>query len=210
MITVGDRLLQARKKEGISLEDAAKATKIRIAFLSALEQGKYYNLPSSTYAQGFLRNYASFLKLPVKETLALFKREFDEREHLGLLPKSFTNPPHSSFFPFRIGNLGLFIFLGTIFIFGFLGFEYRTAFINPQLNISQPKENTVITSPTVSVQGKTDVNNTVTVNDQQTLISADGNFTKIIPLLPSDTTITIKAVNSFGRKTTIIRHIIVR
>jgi len=163
MITVGYRLLQARKKLGISLEDAAKATKIRLEFLSALEQGDYSKLPSSTYIQGFLKNYASFLRLPARETIALFKREFDEREYLGLLPKSFTNPTRAPLVSIRIGNLGLFIFLGIIFILGFIVFEYKAAFINPQITIYQPKENASITSNTLTVQGKTDPNTTVTV-----------------------------------------------
>lgn len=210
MIRVGDRLIQARKKLGVSLEDAAKATKIRTEFLSALEQGNYSKLPSSTYIQGFLKNYASFLKLPAKETIALFKREFDEREHLGLLPKSFTNPTHSPLFSLRVGNLGLLIFLSIIFILGFIGFEYKAAFINPNITISQPKENALINSNSITVQGKTDPNTTVTVNDQQTSIGNDSSFIKTISILPGDTTIIIKAVNSFGRKTTIARHIVVR
>lgn len=210
MIKVGDRLIQARKKLGISLEDASRATKIRAEFLSALEQGNYSKLPSSTYIQGFLRNYSTFLKLPTKETIALFKREFDEREHLGLLPKSFTNPTPVPLFSLRIGNLGIIIVLCILFIVGFIGFEYRAAFINPHVILYQPKENMLITSNALTVQGKTDPNTTVTVNDQQTSIDNNSNFTKTISVFPGDTTIIIKATNSFGRKTTIVRHIVVR
>lgn len=209
MIKIGERLLQARKKMGISLEDASKNTKIRIEFLSALEHGDYNKLPSGTYVVGFLRNYADFLNLPTKETIALFKREFDEREHLGVLPKSFTNP-YSSSFSIRIGNFGLIISLGIIFIIAFIIFEYKAAFINPQISITIPKENSVISSQTLMVKGKTDVNTIVSINSQQTLIDASGNFSKTISILPSDKTITIKAVNSFGRNTTAIRHITVK
>ena len=63
MQTIGERLEDARKRKGISLREAAEATKIRSDFLSKIEQNKFdFELPE-IYKRGFIRNYARYLKL---------------------------------------------------------------------------------------------------------------------------------------------------
>ncbi len=63
MQTIGDRLEEARKHKGVSLREAAEATKIRGEYISAFESNSFdINLPE-IYIRGFLRNYANFLKL---------------------------------------------------------------------------------------------------------------------------------------------------
>lgn len=53
-----------RGKKGLSINDAADATKIRMSFISAIERGEYKKLPSGAYIQGFVKNYIEFLGLP--------------------------------------------------------------------------------------------------------------------------------------------------
>lgn len=60
---VGSQLRDAREELGLSLQDVEKATRIRYAFLEALEEGQYSRLPGTVYARGLLRNYASYLNL---------------------------------------------------------------------------------------------------------------------------------------------------
>jgi transcriptional regulator with XRE-family HTH domain len=63
MQSIGERLEEARKRKGISLREAAEATKIRSDFLGYFEQNKFdYDLPD-LYKRGFLKNYARYLKL---------------------------------------------------------------------------------------------------------------------------------------------------
>lgn len=63
MQTIGDRLEEARKHKGISVREAAEATKIRGEYLAAFEGNSFdIDLPE-IYIRGFLRNYANFLKL---------------------------------------------------------------------------------------------------------------------------------------------------
>lgn len=58
-----DFLKQVREIKGISLTDIAESTNIKIHFLSALENGKYRELPGRAYAIGFLREYAKYVGL---------------------------------------------------------------------------------------------------------------------------------------------------
>ncbi len=49
MITAGQKLYEERIRRGLTLEEIARATKIRSSFLSAIEKGEYKKLPSSAY-----------------------------------------------------------------------------------------------------------------------------------------------------------------
>src|SRR5258707_125223 len=70
MQTIGERLEEARKRKGISLREAAEATKIRGDYLLKFESNQYdINLPE-IYVRGFLRTYANFLKLSVDKITA--------------------------------------------------------------------------------------------------------------------------------------------
>lgn len=71
----GSILREARESRGVSLDDAARVTRIGKVYLEALEQGMLHRLPDGVYAKGFLRSYATFLGLPEKEILCLFERE---------------------------------------------------------------------------------------------------------------------------------------
>jgi cytoskeleton protein RodZ len=64
MQTIGERLEEARKKKGISIREAAEATKIRGDYLSRFESNEFDIGLTEIYTRGFLRNYATFLKLP--------------------------------------------------------------------------------------------------------------------------------------------------
>jgi transcriptional regulator with XRE-family HTH domain len=64
MQTIGERLEEARKKKGISIREAAEATKIRGDYLQKFE-GNHFDIGLTEIdTRGFLRNYANFLKLP--------------------------------------------------------------------------------------------------------------------------------------------------
>jgi len=69
MQTIGERLEEARKKKGISIREAAEATKIRGDYLQKFESNTFDIGLSEIYTRGFLRNYAWYLKLPADRIL---------------------------------------------------------------------------------------------------------------------------------------------
>lgn len=75
MQTIGERLEEARKRKGISIREAAEATKIRGDYLQKFENNQFDIKLPDIYIRGFLRIYASLLKLPpeklVNDYLAL-------------------------------------------------------------------------------------------------------------------------------------------
>jgi len=63
MQTIGDRLEEARKRKGVSLREAAEATKIRGDYLQKFEANQFDFDLAEIYVRGFLRNYSNYLKL---------------------------------------------------------------------------------------------------------------------------------------------------
>jgi len=63
MQSIGERLEEARKKKGISLREAAEATKIRGDYLTQFENNRFDINLTEIYVRGFLRSYANYLKL---------------------------------------------------------------------------------------------------------------------------------------------------
>jgi cytoskeletal protein RodZ len=57
------------------LQEVEEATRIRLKYLSAFENGDYGELPPPVYARGLLRTYALFLGLDPQEALELYAQE---------------------------------------------------------------------------------------------------------------------------------------
>ena len=73
MWTLGETLRQARLDKGVSLADAARDTRIRRAYLEALESEDPAALPAAVYTRGFLRTYAEYLGLSGQAMLDLYQ-----------------------------------------------------------------------------------------------------------------------------------------
>jgi len=200
MIKSGEKLQQKRLEKSLSLEDVAKATKIKTEFLSYIENGEYQKLPSASYAHGFVRNYAKFLGLPDEEILAIFRREFDEDKAYRVLPKGLEQGEEFPLFKFKIRQAVLLAVIVILFFIGYLLFQYRDAFLNPPLEITSPKEGTILFSQ-IKVTGKTDPNATVYVEKDAVSVDQNGNFQKVINVFPGKTTITVRVVNKFSKET---------
>ncbi len=210
MIRAGQKLRDERKSRGLSISEVSNATKIRTEFLEAIEKGEYEKLPSPSYAHGFVRNYSRFLKIPEKEILPLFRREFDAEKVYKVLPEGLVRQKEVPLKKFKIKQavtLTAFLF---IFLLGFLVFQYRYAFVNPPITLNSPLEMAVLSSSTILVLGKTDPNSTITVNDEPVSVNQDGGFRKEITGFSGKTTITVKAVNRFGKQTILTRHVVIK
>ncbi len=210
MIHVGEKFHDKRIKKGYTLEEVSKATKIRSSFLLSIEKGDHKNLPSSTYVYGFVRNYARFLGLPEHETLAIFKREYDEEKFLKVLPEGLAKNDDFPLSKFKITQTLKIFLLVFIVLLIYIIFQYRSAIFNPMLSVSTPAENSVISSQAVTVVGKTDPNATVFVNSELAILDKDGNFKKTINVFPGHSKITIKSVNNFNKTTILERSIEVK
>lgn len=71
MIGVGRILVEEREARGLSLDEAANATRIGRRFLLALETEDFSQFPAPAQARGFLRVYSRYLGLDPEELLVL-------------------------------------------------------------------------------------------------------------------------------------------
>jgi cytoskeletal protein RodZ len=93
MSTVAEKLRQAREAKNLTITQVAETTKIRSDHIRALEQGDYNVFSAPVYIRGFIRTYATLLKLDVKQLLSEVETElgkndkFHETAPLGTQPK---------------------------------------------------------------------------------------------------------------------------
>ena len=66
---LGERLEEARKRKGVTIREAAEATKIRGDYLLAMEDNSFTIALPQIYIRGFLKNYARFLQMDTTKIL---------------------------------------------------------------------------------------------------------------------------------------------
>ena len=199
MVRLGQRLHQKRLQRKLSLDEIAQELKIKSTFLSAIERGEYNKLPSPAYAQGFVMNYATYLGISKAETTLLFKREFDAKKAMKVLPDVMVNHKEfpSSTISYSAVNYGFYIFFSDYPLLSI--FPISRCFFTSLLTVTTPMPASK-TSQDVTVTGNADSNATVTINGEPATVSNNGTFQKEITLFPGNATIIIKAVNRFGKR----------
>ena len=86
MATVSEQLRRAREQQNLDIYQIAEITKIKTDHVRALESGNFDTFSAPVYIRGFVRTYATMLKLDVPVLL----RELDEE--LGRSER-FSEPP---------------------------------------------------------------------------------------------------------------------
>jgi len=74
-MSLGSLIAKARKDAGLSLEDLAAKTNIRMSVLSEIEKNNFSHCGGETYARGHVRNIAAVLKADQKEFIRLYEEE---------------------------------------------------------------------------------------------------------------------------------------
>jgi len=77
-IGVGAALRRAREIRGITLDEAARDTKLRPEQLEALEGESFEDLGDAVYARAMLRTYAQYLGLKPDRVLSVYAKHGEE------------------------------------------------------------------------------------------------------------------------------------
>lgn len=78
--TVADVLKRERETQGISLEEVAQKTYIKLHYLHALEEDRSDLLPAPVYTCGYIRQYAKLLGLNGAELVNIYQQQHKPRE----------------------------------------------------------------------------------------------------------------------------------
>jgi len=193
MKTVGQIIRAARQQRSFSVEQLSHLTKIDAKYIDAIESDHYFNLPSETFAKGFIRNLSQRLGLNPDELVAIYRRDYrqpDRARKTRSHPKISIPGISSQVLPFFLG--------GIVFII-YLIFQFRAILTPPKLEISRPASASVLVSP-IEIEGNTAIDATVYVNeDTQVKPDSTGHFLARINLPVGQTILEIKSINRFSR-----------
>lgn len=203
-LTLGEKLRKLRSERRISLNEVAKSTKIQLKYLEYLEAGQYEKLPVDVYVKGFLKNYAEFLGVDENILIRLFEKEKGIRHNLEKGRENGNKKPE----PLKISSFVItpkLIAVTSLLLLAFGGFFYLYrevgSFANePRLVVLSPEANAMISGNSVTVEGVTDKDSRVYINNQATLVNDDGKFRENLTLQSGNNSINVRAVNRFDKE----------
>lgn len=209
--TLGQKLKDARFIKHWSLDEAEAQSKIRLRHLVAIEEGRYSELPPDVFAVGFVRRYANLLGLNPTAAVALFR---EERAALKL-----TRKRTPSFGPSKILQrpkftlssrtlLSIAVGLVVLLLFGYIWYQVRLFAAPPNLSITSPVQDSVVSYGLVTVMGKTSPAATLFINLEAVPLDEQGAFRQDVRLTPGVNTIEVKAVNRLDKETVETLHVL--
>jgi cytoskeletal protein RodZ len=204
MKTIGEILKSARVSKKYSLNYVADLTKIKAAFIDAIERHKWEKLPPFPTVLGFVKSLATSLGVDSNMAVAVLKRDYPPQK-LNINPK----PDVSSKFIWS-PKLTFAIGVGAILlvVLGYLVFQYLHFVSPPDLTIDSPKDNQIVTGNSVLVFGKTETDAKIIVNNQPVLVTDDGKFSVSMGVTKDTKEINVKAISRSGKETTVSRKIV--
>lgn len=208
--TVAEQLCCARKEKNLSLKKVGRKININPQYLQALEEENYDKLPEGIYQTKILKKYASFLGLDAERIKEKFlkeqKTQVSDKKH-NLFSVERIKKCNFLVLPKILRNA--IVALVVIICFGCLGTYLHNVFAPPQLQVFQPQPNSLTTQKErITIQGKTDPETKVFINDTQVLNDQKGTFNKKIRLKEGVNIITIKAKKKYGQENTIKKQIL--
>lgn len=106
MPTVAEQLTRARESQNLTVYEVAEVTKIKTDHIRALEEGDYDVFSATIYIRGFVRTYATLLKLDVSKVLNDLEQELSSNERFSE-PPSLTGDHHGpvDFVMFKLSKI---------------------------------------------------------------------------------------------------------
>jgi len=202
MKTAGDLLKDKRLLKELSLEDVSSKTKIKLEYLSAIENSDFAGLPSSTFAKGFLRNYATFLYLNPDTIVAMFRRDFTQNEKGEIIPRGMVTPVGTKPKFFTVSFI--LTALATLVFLGFLTFQLISWWSLPKLKVIQPQDGDTY-GEKVTIKGVADQDSTVSINGQKVILDQSGGFSLDLILSAGTQSVLVESISRQGKSTSLSR-----
>lgn len=224
-LTLGEKLKKIRGDRRLSLNEISRNTKIQVKYLEYLENGEYNKLPAQVYVKGFLRSYAEFLGADEQLLARLYDKELDIQKNLEtrrcnsfqtplsslasrVLPASMSggikkiSPIRISSFVITprlavIAGVIVLVMAGAVYLYKEIGSFAST----PRLVIVSPSANHPVVGNSISVEGYTDRDSRIFINDQPILVNDEGKFREDLTLQSGTNMLQVKAINRFEKET---------
>ncbi len=222
-LTLGEKLKKMRSDRRMSLHEVSKNTRIQVKYLEYLEGGNYKELPAEVYVKGFLRNYADFLGVDDQALVKLYEKEKGIKKNMERSKKgNFGGSKYYS--PFRkessreeievkpmpvrmravvvtprmivLGCVVVLVLSGVFYLYKEVGSFAST----PRLVIMNPPNNYSTDGNSVMVEGITERDVKLFINDQPVSVDDDGKFREELTVQSGANVVNVRAVNRFEKE----------
>lgn len=213
---LGEVLRTAREAKFIDLVRVERDTKIRVRYLTALEQGHYRDLPGAVYTKGFLRNYGLYLGLDPEYLVDLYRLETGSAVDRLAAPLR-RRPAARQGRSLVVTSSAVIAVILTLLVVAFVVYlvgEFLTFARTPDLRIADPAGDVAsYAGAHYTIRGTTEPNSTITTEGlrQNPTATADelGSFSLEVGLLPGANVITLVAHDPLtGRDSAAVRRTI--
>ncbi len=203
------RLRSIREARGLTIEALANHTKINKAYLLALEDCRFSDIPfSALYIKNFVKKYVLALGEDPEPFISQFCIE--ELDNVQVAPPA---PKRNAWLFFTawpsVVRNSLFGLAGLSVVF-YLGLQVKDTISPPNLSLVGPDNGFIAYDNTIRLQGASEPATTVMINGQAIKSDEHGNFAEAIALTPGVNTIVVEAKKKHGKSTQTTRHIIYR
>lgn len=191
----GSRLTRARRKLKLTRADVAARLAVATSQVKYLDQWQLAKLPASRQRE-LVRAYALLVGLNPAD----FQPFLPPEEHAVPRARSIITLSRTS--------SSLLTLLALLSIAGFLAWRVFLAVAVPELTLQEPRQGQVLRQPLVSVSGHSTESAQVFVNGVNILKEPSGRFQTDVVLSVGANTISVVAVNRFGRQAESSRTVI--
>jgi hypothetical protein len=92
-VSVGPALRKVREARGVTLEEAARDTRVRLEFLEAIEAEDFHLLLGDVHLRGCLRTYATYLRLSPDKVVAMYEADLGREDEMVVVPPPVRSEP---------------------------------------------------------------------------------------------------------------------
>lgn len=190
--------------KGFSVEKLSNLTAIPDRFLNALLEGDFKKLPPAPYVRGYLIKIAAILDLDSQSLCESYKNEQSVKSS-GAEDRLPVNR-------FAIKHINKKMAMGAvagILVGVYLVWNIGHLIGRPKLEIAYPLAQTMIVAePLITVAGNVDPADKLFINEQESVVGAEGDFSMDYNLEPGLNTLELKVKRFLGREAKAVRQVI--
>jgi cytoskeletal protein RodZ len=184
----GRKLERARRQNKLTRQDVAQRLNIPLAAIKYLDRWELDNLNAKYKNKQVIRQYALLVGLNPADFESLIPYH---------QPNQYKSKPMVILSRLSLSTLAV---AAGLMVIGFLGWRTFIAAAKPVLNIAKPAIGQVTNQPSITVSGQTSEQAQVYVDGFNVPVDPEGGFSTSVILSEGANTITITAINSFGRQ----------
>jgi transcriptional regulator with XRE-family HTH domain len=208
--SIGQTLKATRESRGETLDDVERATTISKKYLTALENDQFKLLPEWVYAKNFVRTLAAHYRLDTEAIVSDLLQEMSAAEgRRGPMrhPVNFVSGRKLMVTP-KIFNSAA-ASLAFLAVIGYFAFSINGILKPPAITIVSPKDNEVFSTRHVVLEGLTEPEVELTVNQEPVLLEADGSFKDTLNLPPGVAILRVAAKKKHSKESEVILKVII-